>query len=274
MTNLSALQAAFYRHVTSPGSEPGPNALVNGIATPPSGSPELRLDVYRNAYFTRLIGALEEDFPCVLAHVGHDAFHDLAHAYLSRFPPTSPSLRELGERWPSFLIEHPLATRTPWLGELAWLEWARIDVFDAPNVAPMAAEELASVPPEAWPSLSFAWAPWARVFETRYPIHEAWKPLDAGHEAPVLSASRTHLVVWRREFVVMHRATTPEEGEALMRLAAGRPFAEICEAYAHGQDTEQAATAAARALSQWLVDGLLASRAPAPSDVSPRCAAT
>ena len=92
-----------------------------------------RLDIYANMYFYRLLDGLAEDYPRVHAAVGADRFHNLATDYLLRHPSEHPSLRHLGRRLPVFLDAYPLREEFPYLADLARLDWAHVEVFDAPD---------------------------------------------------------------------------------------------------------------------------------------------
>jgi hypothetical protein len=99
---------------------------------------------YREQFFLRHVGVLEEDFAGVLRAIGHDAFHDLARRYLAAHPPTSFTLRDLGHAFASF-IEDPV------LRDVARLEWARVEAFDGPDAPPLDPASLAGVAEDAWP---------------------------------------------------------------------------------------------------------------------------
>ena len=123
-------------------------ALVRSDATLPAAA---RLDVYANAYFLRIHECLENDFPALRWALGADWFHDLATAYLAACPPTRPSLRHAGDRLPDFVASHagaaPFRRGHRWLADLALLERAIVDAFDAadatPDTSPLGREDLA-----------------------------------------------------------------------------------------------------------------------------------
>lgn len=213
---LRALQRRLFRFVTSP--EPGLSPLE-------------RADVYRDAYVFRLCDVLRDDFPEVAALVG-PRFEPMAVEYAARHPPTHPSLRHYGARFPAFAAEHPLARRWPNLGELAALEWARVEVFDAPEVPLLVLADLDSIEATLWPTRVFTLAPAVRVLP--------------------------RLVVFRRGHVACHRAISWSEVDALRRVQRGAPFAQVCVALAGGGSVADAARGALKTVAQWTVDGLLA----------------
>ena len=107
-------------------------------------SPTERLDVYADMYFYRLKDCLAEDYPNLAAWIGPERFHNLVTDYLLAHPSRHPSLRELGRALPVFLESQPLPARFAWAPDLARLEWARLDVFDDADAAPLTREALLS----------------------------------------------------------------------------------------------------------------------------------
>src|SRR5262249_47708892 len=116
---------------------------------------------------------------------------------------------------------------SPPLSDLARLEWARVEAFDAADAIPLTRDDLRALAPEDWPSLSLALVPSAKI-------------LDAG------------ILVWRRGFVVRHRAIEGEERAAIARLPA--TFAEMCDVEG---DPETIARRVLAMLEQWIVDELV-----------------
>ena len=158
--SLAELQRRFFELITGAESVTAelaargvPAGEAEGVAralavADARGSAIERLDVYANMYFFRILDALRADYPKVLAVIGDEAFHDLATGYLLAHPSRHPSLRFVGAALPGFVAEHRLAKERPWLGELAALEWARVDVFERAEGEENTREMLASGAPE------------------------------------------------------------------------------------------------------------------------------
>jgi hypothetical protein len=250
---LRALQRRFFAMITGARCEP----LGAWLAFDDDTRARERAQIYRDAYAVRLLDCLREDFPNVAALVG-DAFDALVAEYVARHRPSHPSLRHLGERMPGFASEHALALRWPWLGELAALEWARVEAFDVANVAPLGIAELARVASDgdALASHVFATAPSVRVLRLRHPVHRVWRALEDGARAPTIDAERTEIVVWRRQLAVCHRVVDADEAEALRRVLHGARFADVCEALAGGS-LDDAAARTLDAIMRWIADEML-----------------
>src|SRR5690606_13210963 len=124
MTTLATLQASFQRHVL--GHE---ERFSDRIATPPAGSAEERIAIYRDAYRIRLREALASNYARLESLLGEAAFAEIADAYIEAQPSTFRSIRWFGDALPA-LLEAALPAK-PWLAELAQWEWAIAAAFDA-----------------------------------------------------------------------------------------------------------------------------------------------
>ncbi|MFN8544882.1 MAG: DNA-binding domain-containing protein [Candidatus Binatia bacterium] len=250
---LRELQRRFWLALAGdPGGE-APPALLAAITPGPRLAPATRFQVYANAYLWRLLDVLRGDFPRVAAWQGEEEFAAVAHDYFAATPSTHPSLRHLGAAFPTFLARH--APDRAFLADLARLEWARVEVFDAPDTTPVTAAALRAVAAERWPMLRFTPVPALAVVRSAWAIDAAWRGIDAATPpARVATAVR----VWRgAEGSVLQAAMDSTEAVALERLTAGEPFAAICGAYTGLPDTQAAAAAVAQ-LARWLEDGILA----------------
>jgi len=241
--DLRELQRAFWRALaTRPGSDRTIPELAGVVRSTGRLSATERIDIYSGMYFWRIVEALGEDFPKVAAVVGADAFADLVRDYLADHPSTEPSIRHIGGAFPAFLTG-----RTPaHLADLARLEWARLDVFDSADRMPLALDDLRAVPAADWPALRFQLVPACARIVLDWPVHRLWVDPDA-----TLVAERTALRVWREDFVVSQCVMDRGEEEALARVAAGEPFAAVCEAFADP-------TEAGARLLRWIEDGIIA----------------
>src|SRR5271165_5096559 len=141
--SLHEVQRAFWRSIAkSPGCfrsdfDPGLIAAVRPAATLDSTG---RIQVYADAYFLRLRDVLIEDFPTVAKILGAEKFEGLAQDYLRAFPSEHPSVRHLGRALAEYVGSR--SDLPYYLADLAQLEWAMIDAFDAPDAQPLTADSL------------------------------------------------------------------------------------------------------------------------------------
>src|SRR5215831_16934936 len=84
-------------------------------------SPVEQLDIYREQFWLRHVGVMEEDFVSIVTLLGHDGFHDLARAYLTACPPRTFTLRDVGDRLADFVATDPAYQDDLLLADLARL---------------------------------------------------------------------------------------------------------------------------------------------------------
>jgi len=247
--SLREVQGWFWRSITSARMDRRLLGLVEPSATL---TPPARVGVYVEAYLWRLREVLAEDFPRLSAILGPDRFTGLVRDYLAHHPSTNPSVRHLGRS----MARH-LAGRKdlpPYLADLARLEWARADVFDAPDSDVLTADDLRTVSPVEWPGLCFAPIPALVLLHADWPVHELW----GGADPAQLSPSPTMIRVWRDATdAVFHAGTDAGVAAALEHLVAGESFAAVCGALADVPPLEAAHHATAL-LARCLEDGIIA----------------
>jgi hypothetical protein len=138
-----------------------PNALLTSFE---------RLEIYNRQYWFRLIDAVSDDFPALNAMLGAKRFNDLVLAYILENPSTSWTLRDLGGKLPGWLAGHPEFTGKRHLLaiDIARLEWAYVEAFDGKKVAPLCAEDIQGLGPDARITLQ----PHIQLLALRYPVDE------------------------------------------------------------------------------------------------------
>jgi len=243
---LAETQALFHDLVTSEGS-PYPaavDACFAGTAELPAAD---RVAIYRNMYASRLVEALKDAFPNLARFLGDERFAALGEAYVAEFPSEHHDVGRLGMRLAEFLRAHPDPKR-PDLADLAELEWARNEVFFAPDSGAVGAEALA----EAGALARLTLAPLLQVVATEHDAAAPWKRIDAGEPVDPAVRMPSSVAVWRRGFDVFHCALSVEEASALRAAREGGTLEAICGFFAEGPDSAAAAHAA---ISSWFAEG-------------------
>jgi hypothetical protein len=226
-----------------------------------------RLGIYAHMYFARLRDSLREDYESFAALVGDEGFDRIAAQYLLQHPSNKPSLRYHGRHFPQFLrrrreqLEGLVGALRPDLADLCALEWARIEVFDAPEVGLLDAATLATLAEHDWPELKLALVPAQRLLTCDYAVTGLWQARVRGEAAPEPESSAGSLLVWRRGFAAYHRVVPADEARALQLLQAPARFADLCQSFSDGTDLESAVARTLQLLRQWLADELLAAPA-------------
>lgn len=129
-----------------------------------------RLEIYNRQYWFRIYSCSEEDFPGLKAVLGTTKFDRLMRDYLSDCPSQSFTLRNLGSRLESWLMEHPeyLEPRGQLALDMARLEWAHIEAFDGAENPLLDADDLAAINERSHLALQ----PYLRVLELHYPVED------------------------------------------------------------------------------------------------------
>ncbi len=225
-----------------------------------------RLEVYANAYFARIRDVLAECFPASAASLGEPVFDDLVTAYLLAHPPHHFSIRRVGDALPAFLASEdgglPFRRRAPALADLAALECARLDAFDALDSPVLGREALAMLAPERWGALRLRFVPSLRLLRLAWPVEKLWAAHEHGEPVPEIAPVAHATCVWRRDERVLHRSIDALEGDCLGAAHAGESFGALCERVSLARGEDEAPALAAGLLAGWLDAGLLAGFAP------------
>lgn len=274
MVHLRELQTFLYKRIAVAGGEvPGrrgepesaPPALGAVIRSEAGLDASERIEIYANAYLRRLLECLKEDFPAVFAVIGERAFEETARGYLVEYPPAEPSIDWAGRHFASFLREHSILARSPFLADLARLEWAISEVFVAPNCQVLSEEELRTIPPDRWPALILRTCPASQILECGWRISGIRAAVESGENWIDPARQPTAILVWRRAGQVYFRELETAEYAAINAASKGVSFAALCETLAGSAGDDNPAQAINRIFASWIADGLLISPAAAAS---------
>jgi hypothetical protein len=250
---LYQIQSWFWQSISrQPGDDDFVPDLVEAIAASPELKPAERLKIYSDAYFLRLRDVLAEDFPRVARMLGQPEFERLVCDYLAADPSTEPSVRHLGRKVADFIRARE---GTPaWLADLAALEWARVDAFDAPDDQTLTLAQLAELDPARWPQMQMSAVRSLKLLDAKWPVHRLWLEDEPAGVEPCAICLR----VWRRpDFQVLQTPMDAYESAAVAMLLKGSSFAEICQVF-DALDEQEGAQQAGGLLLRWLEDGIVA----------------
>jgi len=255
MTRLRELQLRFQDYLLGNSDD-----IEGDIVSTEDALAEHRLATYYNAYRIRLIDCLAIDYSALEKALGHEAFENLALAYLARYPSSQPSVRWFGRHLPEYLRRDYRGEDREFLAELADWEWSLTLVFDAADSeALFALDDMAGVAPEDWPLLRFRFKPALRWLDLNWNVPLIRQACDEEGEIPPRQRNPHPLrwLMWRQELNTRWRSLEVDEAWAIEQAAQGADFAAICEGLLEWFDDGQVSLRAAGLLKQWIGDGLL-----------------
>jgi hypothetical protein len=255
MSRLPEIQGDFQQFLL--GNEP--TAIEQHVVGTEKVPVATRLAIYGDGYTSRLIEALEANFPILSKLLGEGDFRTLGTAYVTRHPSSFFSIRHYGNGLAGFLVSEPEYAGAPVLAELASWEWAMTEVFDAADAEPIGTEALARVAPDEWAELRFDWHPSLRRVALVWNAPQIWKAVGDDAEPPEveLSAAPVEWLLWRQNLHTYFRSLEPGEAAALEAARAGGSFGELCELLSAQLGEAEAPLAAAGFLKGWVASGLI-----------------
>jgi Putative DNA-binding domain len=130
-----------------------------------------RLEIYNRQYWFRLLSSMTEDFPGVRSVLGEKRFDAMCKAYLMDCPSRSFTLRNLGAKLEPWLRTHPkwAGTKQRLVLDIARLEWADIEAFDAAAVLTLRTEDLVGA---AGAVLRLRLQPYVQLLSFHYPVDD------------------------------------------------------------------------------------------------------
>ena len=254
--SLEAVQAALQQAILTAGSSP-----ARLIRTPPKGTTaDDRLEVYRAGYGIRLGEFLAHDHPMLRLYMGETGFKAMALAYIAAHPSDTPNARWYSRHLPEFLAKSHSFARKRELPELAELERALNDAFDAPDCAIVSMADLAAVDPAEFAGMGFALSTSLVRLRVKTNVTSLWASLRCDMPPPPAAAlpEPQDLMVWRQGTASRFRMLGAEEAMAVDATAEGVPFAVICEMIAAMDDPDTAAVRAATYLRGWIEAEIIA----------------
>ncbi|MGE5346135.1 MAG: putative DNA-binding domain-containing protein [Acidithiobacillales bacterium] len=177
-----------------------------------------RLGIYQGMYLLRMRDALAGDYPGLARALGDGLFSEFVRAYVQRHPSRSYTLNRLGDDVPSYLARTRRFPHGRFLADLARLELAVTEVFDAE--APAAVRRIR--PARVGERTTFRPSPTLRFLSFRYPVGSYLDAVREGRSPAIPRPARTRIAIWRNGTSVRRLDVTPGADALLRRLAAGR----------------------------------------------------
>ncbi|MDI1262976.1 MAG: DNA-binding domain-containing protein [bacterium] len=254
MSDFARQQAAFQRGILD-----GDDAVLAEILDSPQEKRETLFGVYRYAYGSRLVEAVRNDHELLHLYLGDEMFDEMGYAYVKARPSQNPNMRWFSQGLPEFLKSAMPYAGHPVLSDLAALEKALNDAFDAAEGPVVELGAMAGFAPEVWSGLTFRPHPSAVRLDLATNASAIWLALkheEAPPEATPLEEP-ARLLIWRQDATPMFRELSAEEAMMWDEAGAGIPFGVLCEMLATYDDPDGAASRGAGYLHGWITSGLL-----------------
>jgi Putative DNA-binding domain len=203
-----------------------------------------RLELYNRQYWFRLLDAFYEDFPGLMVVLGDKKCEALATAYLTRYPSSSFTLRDLGSSLERFVLEEPQwAEPDHKLAlDLIRFEWAEVVAFDAGSKPAITQESLRDTDPL---NLKLEFQPYLTLLELDHAIDNFLLKLNKKSDRTVESNAviqikrktkrrsrpkreHNYVAVHRLDSVVYYKRLLREQFLVLRALSKGKTLGEAC----------------------------------------------
>ncbi len=218
-----------------------------------------RLSIYGNMYFSRLIEILAEEFPTVQHLLGKEMFGKTVRGYVARHPSTHYSLTRLGCKFPTYLAEEAddLPNRE-FTADVATVERAMEDVFDARRIEPIPFEDLTAIPIERWGDVRLRTTPALRLLQLDYPVNTFITAVREDRHMDIPATEPAFVAVYRHNYRVWRVDLDAQRFTLLTALHRGESLGSALDLCASLPETDAAGLMDAISgwFREWTSEGL------------------
>lgn len=231
--------------------------VVERIESTPRRTAVQRMALYGNAYTLRLKEALATDYERLHSYLGDDLFENLMQRYIDGYPSHHPSLRYFGQYMVELVEQLEPFAQLPEVAEIARIEQAFGNSFDAADCQSVSLDQLARLEPAAWATLSLRFHDAVQLLPQHYNSFQIWRALANEETPPQKSASDTTWLIWRQDMVSRYRALESAELAALTIAMSAGSFADLCEVLLDHFSEQETPQRAVGYLQQWINDQMV-----------------
>jgi hypothetical protein len=255
MSKLAERQEAFLAHVLDEDA-PAPEGWGNSQAA--------GMTVYRGNYRSALMAALGETYERTALYLGAQPFARASINHAIAHPPSGWTIDEAGAGFDQTCAE--VFTDNPEVAELAWLEWAMMELATAPDSTPLTAQDFASASVEfgedAWAGLRLGFQPRMQVRQVVHDLESIWRALPDKPDQIVLAEPCSCIASREGErptFTLLEADHAP----AIAAMQQGASYGELIGVLIGDtedpspDDIQNAAMRAGAMLGAWLGEGLI-----------------
>jgi len=253
MSALRKLQSEFLGYLLDNSAAD----ITERIESSPRRSAEQRMALYGNAYTLRLKEALSTDYDRLYSYLGDELFETLMDKYIESYPSHHPSLRYFGQYMVDLVERLEPFSHLPEVAEIARIENAFGDSFDAADCNRTTLDQLARLDPETWPTLKLRFHDAVQLLPQHYNSFQIWRALSNEETPPQKAADEATWLIWRQDLVSRYRALSSAEAVALDIAMTEGTFADLCEALLDNFSEEETPQQAVGYLQQWIYDQMV-----------------
>jgi hypothetical protein len=221
---------------------------------------QTRLGIYADAYASRLIEALQDNYPALHTLMGDCQFNTMANHYLEKHPSQNFSVRHFGHQLDQFLQQEDCYKTQPVFAEMATFEWALRAAFDAADQNPISIATLQKIPIEQWGEMRFSLHDSVHRLNLEWNVAPLWLAIENKEEA-IPAEKNDYPIAWRiwreQELKIFYKSLAVDEAWALDAIIEQRNFADICAGLCEWVDEQYAAQRAVTLIQTWINDGLI-----------------
>jgi len=189
-----------------------------------------RVGIYHDMYLLRMEEALETDYPALAHFLGTQRWRRLVRGYVEAHPSRSYTLNVLGRELAAYVSTAPRISHAGFCRDLARLEWAITEAFDANETPALSEEDLAAVSPDAWEGARLVPTAAFRLLALDYNAGLYLDTLrDDDHDHPLPRRRPSWVAVCRRDYSVYRVPLTWPAFRLLSGLAEGQTVGEAVE---------------------------------------------
>jgi hypothetical protein len=234
-----------------------PPAGVAGVLRPSATlTAAERIEIYQGMYLLRMAEALESDYPALAHFLGEKRWTALVRDYVEAHPSRSYTLNVLGAALPAYLKQAAGPRHRGFCHDLARLELAVVEAFDAEESGRLSPADLDAVPADAWETVRLVPCAALRLVELGWNAN-AWldSTKDDRHDHPRPHRQPARLVVFRRHYAVYRRELSLPAFRLLTDLVGGSTVGQALGA-ALARRGSPGPDALGRWFRDWAADGL------------------
>jgi len=255
MTTLRQTQQAFLDYLLEKSTQ-----FKHEIIGTKRFNKKTRLGIYADAYASRLIEALQDNYPALHTLMGDSQFNRMAQYYLSKHPSKNFSVRYFGDQLSQFLQQESRYNSQPVFAEMATFEWALRAAFDAKDQTPITMAALQAIPVEQWGDMRFSLHDSVHRLNLEWNVATLWLAIENEQEA-IPAEKNDYPIAWRiwreQKLKIFYKSLAVDEAWALDAIIDQTNFADICAGLCEWADEAYAAQRAVTLIQTWINDGLI-----------------